>query len=411
VKRLTILLIVAALASVGTTSLAQAQEGALQEGVLLEGDIESLFGEPVAPAATDAQADAVAALLGKQDAEEGAASASSFLMDGRINDFGLSRATRKLTYYIGSASSGALRKLESRIADHRAYVATAMEVAGAKTLAFNAFVYESKLQDLFIAKHGAAASQLSAGTINDMYDTQYFYDRMRALGLYRDGGKGSDVNQRDMLIRAQAMFNIPITARLDTTLKQCLIENSNLKPKDYLPADHPTGIWVVINKSYRILTIYNSDKIVRKCPIAVGANVNDTPTGKYTFVSKFIDPRWGGGGYAEPIAGGAPNNPLGQRWIGISKGGGGRYGVHGNASPYSIGTNASHGCVRMINTDVEEIFDIIPINTPVWLGLEGDLEDYGVVQTLEPYTPTVPDYAEYLPPVAAASEEEAQTAK
>ena len=55
-------------------------------------------------------------------------------------------------------------------------------------------------------------------------------------------------------------------------------------------------------------------------------------------------------------------NPLGTRWIGLSKAG---YGIHGTNAPESIGRAASHGCVRMRNRDVEELFALIGVGTLV----------------------------------------------
>ncbi|MCQ2560053.1 MAG: L,D-transpeptidase, partial [Clostridia bacterium] len=62
---------------------------------------------------------------------------------------------------------------------------------------------------------------------------------------------------------------------------------------------------------------------------------------------------------------GDPNNPLGPRWLGIEYGGGYLYGIHGTNDPSSIGTNASAGCVRMNNSDVIGLYDIIPYGTQV----------------------------------------------
>jgi hypothetical protein len=369
-------------------------EGAGAEDIqALQESPEDLFGQPFGGEASVEPPDGASGAAGAGDGS-GAAGAGA-----GVYDLGISDATRAFTRLIGVASANALRGLEQRIDGHERFLASAQEVAGAKQLALNAYQYEKRLQEVFLAKHGAYASAMSEEDIRALYSNDYFYDRMRALGLFKEENKGSDVNTRNMLIRAQAMLNIPINARLDTNTKRGLLENSNLRAKDYLNGEHPSGMWVVINKSYRILTIYVDNQIFKKLPIAVGKDVSDTPTGQFKFVSKFVDPRWGGGGYAEPIAGGDPSNPLGHRWIGISKGGGGRYGVHGNASPYSIGTNASHGCVRMINSDVEEIYDYIEIGTPVWIGLEADLEGWGIYQTLEPYVPSMPDYRDYLPPV------------
>ena len=71
--------------------------------------------------------------------------------------------------------------------------------------------------------------------------------------------------------------------------------------------------------------------------------------------------------YTGHIAGGAPNNPLGSRWLGLNANGttGDTYGIHGNNSEASIGKYVSHGCVRMHNADVEELFDKVAVGTSV----------------------------------------------
>jgi lipoprotein-anchoring transpeptidase ErfK/SrfK len=138
--------------------------------------------------------------------------------------------------------------------------------------------------------------------------------------------------------------------------------------------------WIVLNLSKRILTLYQECKVLKKYPIAIGAHGSPTPEGKFSVVDKLINPWWGGGGYAKPIAGGKKNNPLGYRWIGLSYGGGYRYGIHGNSSPYSIGKNISHGCVRMINGDVEELFSLIEKDVPVWIGKDDTLMNWGIKQ-------------------------------
>lgn len=138
------------------------------------------------------------------------------------------------------------------------------------------------------------------------------------------------------------------------------------------------GDMVIINKSSNTLYFLKDGVTEESYPVATGKTVDLTPNGRFKIVVKFKNPRWGGAGVSDPIAGGAPNNPLGTRWIGISYGGGGRYGVHGNSNPRSIGTYASLGCVRMFNEDVEKFYDKVKMNTPIWIGNEEILESYGV---------------------------------
>ena len=138
------------------------------------------------------------------------------------------------------------------------------------------------------------------------------------------------------------------------------------------------GDMIIINKSSNTLYFLKDGVIQESYPVATGKTTDLTPNGKFKIVVKFKNPRWGGAGVSDPVAGGAPDNPLGTRWIGISYGGGGRYGVHGNSNPRSIGTYASLGCVRMLNENVEKFYDKVKMNTPIWIGNEELLERYGV---------------------------------
>lgn len=159
--------------------------------------------------------------------------------------------------------------------------------------------------------------------------------------------------------------------------------NQDIRDKRYniglrIPYTDISGDMILINKSSNTLYFLRDGKIQDSYPVATGKTTELTPNGKFTIIRKFKNPRWGGAGISDPIEGGLPENPLGTRWIGISYGGGGKYGVHGNASPRSIGSYASLGCVRMFNRDVEALYDKVKMNTPIWMGPESALESYGV---------------------------------
>lgn len=159
--------------------------------------------------------------------------------------------------------------------------------------------------------------------------------------------------------------------------------NQEISEKDYrlglrIISTSIKGHMIIINKSSNTLYFLKDGIIQESYPVATGKTIGLTPEGKFKVVVKYKDPAWGGAGVSDPVVGGAPNNPLGRRWIGISYGGGSRYGIHGNSSPRSIGTYASLGCVRMFNGDVEKLYEKININTPVWIGPEDLLKSYGV---------------------------------
>jgi lipoprotein-anchoring transpeptidase ErfK/SrfK len=94
-------------------------------------------------------------------------------------------------------------------------------------------------------------------------------------------------------------------------------------------------------------------------PTAVGAPRTPSPSGSFEIVHRIPDPTWYTKGKVVPPG---KNNPLGTRWLGLSQKG---YGIHGTNNPSSIGRNASHGCVRMRNRDVEELFEMVSVGDPV----------------------------------------------
>jgi L,D-transpeptidase ErfK/SrfK len=121
------------------------------------------------------------------------------------------------------------------------------------------------------------------------------------------------------------------------------------------------GPSIIINLASRTLSYYTGDVLVKEYPIAIGKPSTPSPLGKFEVIEKVVNPWW----YPttpglEPVSSG-PENPLGYRWIGFAS----TYGVHGTNMPWSIGTAASNGCIRMFEEDVEELFPRIAIGTPV----------------------------------------------
>lgn len=96
------------------------------------------------------------------------------------------------------------------------------------------------------------------------------------------------------------------------------------------------------------LTVYQDGKEVAKFPVAVGKPSTPSPLGEWKIVHKSLN--WGNG--------------FGTRWLGLNVPWG-IYGIHGTNKPGSIGTYASHGCIRMFNRDVEKLYPMIPIGTTV----------------------------------------------
>jgi lipoprotein-anchoring transpeptidase ErfK/SrfK len=125
---------------------------------------------------------------------------------------------------------------------------------------------------------------------------------------------------------------------------------------------------VTIDRPNFKLRLFKGLKFRRAYGIAVGMAGLETPAGRYAIQSKQINPAWhvpnsawAGSLAGQVIPGGAPNNPLKARWMGIANG----VGIHGTAESWSIGTRASHGCIRMHVPDVIDLFRRVPLGAPV----------------------------------------------
>ncbi len=118
---------------------------------------------------------------------------------------------------------------------------------------------------------------------------------------------------------------------------------------------------IEINLASRLLTLYQGDVGIRMYPVAPGKPSSPTPQGRRKVVSMEKNPTWIDPENPTVEVPSGPDCPLGYRWIGL----GGNYGIHGTNSPRSIGNYASHGCVRMYEKDVEDLFDHIVKGIPV----------------------------------------------
>ena len=112
---------------------------------------------------------------------------------------------------------------------------------------------------------------------------------------------------------------------------------------------------IVVEKGKFTLSVYVGEKYFKGYRVGLGKD-GSTPEGAYKVEDKIINPTWFRPG--KTVRFGDPANPLGTRWIKFSKG----YGIHGTWEPQTVGTQASEGCVRMLNKDVEELFDLVVRN-------------------------------------------------
>jgi lipoprotein-anchoring transpeptidase ErfK/SrfK len=116
---------------------------------------------------------------------------------------------------------------------------------------------------------------------------------------------------------------------------------------------------IVVSIPDRKLAVMQDGKVVKVFSTAVGAPQSPSPTGSFKIVLALENPTWYGKGKIVPPG---KNNPIGTRWLGLSLKG---YGIHGTNAPQSIGHNVSHGCIRLRNQDVEELFRMVSEGDPV----------------------------------------------
>src|SRR3954470_6182154 len=152
------------------------------------------------------------------------------------------------------------------------------------------------------------------------------------------------------------------SVRIKTTVVAPKVSTAELAKK--YPA-----VLIVDRGSFK-LTLYKNLKRAKTYGIAVGQVGLDTPAGLYTIQNKAVNPAWhvpnsawAGDLAGQVISGDDPSNPIKARWMGIYDG----VGVHGTSDDASIGSAASHGCIRMHIPDVVELYDQVPVGSPIYI--------------------------------------------
>ncbi len=134
-----------------------------------------------------------------------------------------------------------------------------------------------------------------------------------------------------------------------------------------LGAQYPS--YIVVNRDAYELKLFRNLQLVKTYTIAVGQQGLETPAGLYDIQDKQIDPTWHvpeaewAGDLAGKTIPPGPDNPLKARWMGFNGGAG----IHGTVDEASLGSPASHGCIRMSVPDVEELYDEVAVGTPVYV--------------------------------------------
>lgn len=197
--------------------------------------------------------------------------------------------------------------------------------------------------------------------MNNFPQTQASVQAKRRLGRLNVNLLASPVMTEHCIIYEVAPMDTlsAIAARFNTTV-ELIMKRNNLKTH----AIHPLQRLRVLKGSFHLvadvsentLVLYFNGEFIISYPVATGTLDTPTPLGEFVIINRLIEPEWRGFPYNHP------ENILGTRWLGLSKPG---YGIHGTTIPESIGTHATLGCIRMLNEDVEELFDFLPVGTIV----------------------------------------------
>ena len=205
-------------------------------------------------------------------------------------------------------------------------------------------------------------------------------NRTRLLAALRARAAKYDVPARDARLRLKGVTPVVTKARVGTAIDVARsakpvehailfrdVPKVALATRRLIPSVTSVGPVVIVDRGNYRLTWWKAGKRIT-FPIAVGTSDHPTPSGDFHVIQKQTNPTWfppdspwaAGLGPVPP----GVNNPLGTRWMGTSAP---AIGMHGTPISGSIGTRASHGCIRMYIHDAERLYELVDIGTPVFI--------------------------------------------
>lgn len=189
--------------------------------------------------------------------------------------------------------------------------------------------------------------QLMEGAIGA--DVDQLQERLGEIGLWKGGSTGKyDAKTVKAVEKYQRKYKLKVNGKVDARTLRAIVGK------------------ITVDLSATTLTLERNGKVVKTYRVAIGQPAYPTPTGTYKIVNKQMNPTWipPKSGWAEGLGEipPGPGNPLGTRWIGTSAT---SVGIHGTYADWSIGSAASHGCLRMHIPDVEELYELVSVGMPV----------------------------------------------
>jgi hypothetical protein len=190
-------------------------------------------------------------------------------------------------------------------------------------------------------------SQLTVGATGQ--DVRQLQERLAAIHLWKGGLSGNyDEKTVKAVTRYQKRFRLPKTGSVDAATLKKMVGR------------------IDVSLNQRRLTLYRDGRAYATFGIAIGMPGHETPVGSFKVTDMRKNPTWlpPDSPWAKglgPIPPG-PGNPLGTRWIGTSAP---AVGIHGTPAAWSIGSAASHGCMRMRISDNEKLYEDVVVGMPV----------------------------------------------
>ena len=217
-----------------------------------------------------------------------------------------------------------------------------------------ALSHSRKAVETFAAKVDRSVSRAPRNSTLRMTIKRMFVRRSR---------EGRTINERILADRISAAYDDPNRKREMTTRLRA--DKPAINANDIRRRNRTV---LTVDRDGRKLRLFKNLRHSKTYGIAIGAAGFDTPSGRFRIQSKQVNPAWhvpnsawAGSLAGQTIPGGAPNNPLKARWLGVN----GSVGIHGTAEEWSIGSRASRGCIRMRVRDVIELYRRVPVGAAV----------------------------------------------
>ncbi len=224
--------------------------------------------------------------------------------------------------------------------------------------------------------------RVAAKPLGESLELTYAYDDaeiLRFVEQAQDEVAVPAVDARFALVENQLVMRRPKTGqelrtRLGATRIRSALETGTVEVTIPMREVEPEvsigalGDTIVVDLSENSLRLYDGFKVARQYRVATAAPGYVTPIGTWKVIDKRENPTWynpaldSWGADLPPVIDPGPNNPLGTRALYIDSPG---IRIHGTSNSGSIGTYASHGCIRMLISDSEELYPLVPVGTRV----------------------------------------------